>query len=87
MKLIFNKNTEGNIEINITKGTTVVPFDYIVMLKQLMIKNDFEDTDFGNLQETEIEKIKQLLEQIQSVVNESINTNLENTPDVSVITA
>ncbi len=39
MKLFFNKDEQGDIVVSIQNGTTVEPFNYLLMLHQLMENN------------------------------------------------
>ena len=52
MKLHFNKTTEGDIQVQMDKGTILSEFDYIEMLKQLSQNNQIE-SDWGNLEDNE----------------------------------
>lgn len=70
MKLIFSKDTNNEIEIKYQNGTIVEDFSYTEMVKQLLIDNKFEDTDFGTLTEDEQEKIKTMLEKISAIFKE-----------------
>ena len=42
MKLFFKKDEIGNITIQLQKGTAVIDYDYVEMLKQLIEKNEIE---------------------------------------------
>lgn len=54
MKLIFEKNEKGDIEVQIQEGTNLISFNYVEMLKQLLDNNTIaEDCEFGNLDEEE----------------------------------
>ena len=55
MKLFFKKDEIGNITIQIQKGTAVIDYDYVEMLKQLIKKNEIE-CDWGNIEEFEQQK-------------------------------
>ena len=39
MKLHFNKNEKGDIQVQLERGTVISEFDYIEMLKQLTQKD------------------------------------------------
>lgn len=73
MKLFFNKNDDGDIEVMIQSGTVLIPFDYIEMLKQLINNNEIEEPDFGNLEDIEKTKISELLSQIKNAVEEGMH--------------
>ena len=51
MKLHFYKNDKGDILVQIEKGTTLVDFDYVEMIQQLMTENKLETLERGKLQE------------------------------------
>lgn len=67
MKLLFSKDSNNEITVKLQNGTVIEDFTYIEMIRQLLIKNEFVDTDFGNLSETEINKIKSMLSKITEV--------------------
>ncbi len=67
MKLLFSKDSNNEIAVKLQNGTVIEDFTYIEMIRQLLIKNEFVDTDFGNLSETEINKIKSMLGKITEV--------------------
>jgi len=67
MKLYFNKNEKGDILVQIEKGTTLIDFDYVEMINQLMVDNKIE-TDWGNLEDAEQGKLKDLLDNICEAV-------------------
>lgn len=67
MKLLFSKDSNNEIAVKLQNGTLIEDFTYIEMIRQLLIKNEFVDTDFGNLSETEINKIKSMLDKIAEV--------------------
>lgn len=67
MKLYFNKNEKGDILVQIEKGTTLIDFDYVEMIHQLMVDNKIE-SDWGNLEDTEQGKLKELLDNICEAV-------------------
>jgi hypothetical protein len=70
MKLIFSKSTENEIDLKLQKGTVAEDFTYTEMVKQLLQKNEFEDTDFGSLSQDEQDKIKNMLTKISAVFEE-----------------
>jgi len=67
MKLFISKDSNNEIAVKLQNGTVIEDFTYIEMIRQLLIKNEFVDTDFGNLSETEINKIKSMLGKITEV--------------------
>lgn len=73
MKLLFSKDSNNEIAVKLQNGTVIENFTYIEMIRQLLIKNEFVDTDFGNLSETEINKIQSMLEKITEVFVEEKN--------------
>ncbi len=75
MKLLFKKDENGSISVEIQKGLTFVHFDYVEMLKQLIAENVI-DCDWGNLDTAEQEKIQELLDRIKAAVEEGQNKPL-----------
>ena len=76
MKLHFNKTTEGDVQVKMEKGTVLSEFDYIEMLKQLSQNNQI-DSDWGNLEDNERNKIEELLEKIRNAVKSGMDKLLE----------
>ena len=76
MKLFFKKDEIGNITIQIQKGTAVIDYDYVEMLKQLIKKNEIE-CDWENIEEFEQQKFIELLNKIKGAVDEGLNKPLE----------
>ena len=76
MKLFFKKDEIGNITIQIQKGTAVIDYDYVEMLKQLIKKNEIE-CDWENIEEFEKQKFIELLDKIKGAVDEGLNKPLE----------
>ena len=72
MKLFFKKDEIGNITIQIQKGTAVIDYDYVEMLKQLIKKNEIE-CDWENIEEFEQQKFIELLDKIKGAVDEGLN--------------
>ena len=68
MKLIFTKNPNNEIDVQLTKGTVVENFSYTEMVKQLLEENSFEDTDFKNISEEEKKRIENMLQKINEVI-------------------
>lgn len=77
MKLHFSKNENGDILVQIEKGTILINFNYIEMLSQLIIKNEIEESEWGNLDEEERLKLRELLQQITNAVKEGLEKPLE----------
>ena len=76
MKLHFNKNDKGDIQVQIEKGTVLSDFDYIEMLKQLTQNNQIE-CDWGNLDANEQAKLIELLNKIKDAVQIGLEKPLE----------
>ena len=76
MKLFIKKDEIGNITIQIQKGTAVIDYDYVEMLKQLIKKNEIE-CDWENIEEFEQQKFIELLDKIKGAVDEGLNKPLE----------
>lgn len=70
MKLIFTKNSDNEISVQLTKGTVVENFSYIEMIKQLLEHNKFEETDYNNIAEEEKKRIEGMLQKIKEAVQE-----------------
>jgi hypothetical protein len=70
MKLLFTKDANNEINVQLQKGTVIEDFSYTEMVSQLLVQNVFEDTDFTNLSEEEQTKIQIMLDKISSVFKE-----------------
>jgi hypothetical protein len=64
MKLFFSKDSNNEITVKLQNGTVIEEFTYIEMIRQLLVKNEFVDTDFGSLSQNEIDKINLMLGKI-----------------------
>lgn len=67
MKLHFDKNDKGDILVQIEKGTTPIDFDYVEMIRQLMVDNKIE-VNWGDLETLERNKLQELLDKIREAV-------------------
>lgn len=67
MKLIFTKDANNEINVQLQKGTVIEDFSYTEMVSQLLTNNVFDDTDFTNLSEEEQVKIQTMLDKISAV--------------------
>ncbi len=76
MKLHFNKNDKNDIIVQIEKGTTIIDFNYVEMLMQLIVDNNIE-CDWGNLDSNERTKLQELLDKIKIAVETGIGKALE----------
>jgi hypothetical protein len=70
MKLIFTKDANNEINVQLQKGTVVEDFSYTEMVSQLLTQNVFDATDFTNLSEEEQTKIQTMLDKISLVFQE-----------------
>lgn len=70
MKLIFTKDANNEINVQLQKGTIVEDFSYTEMVSQLLTSNIFEDTDFTNLSDEEQAKIQIMLDKISTIFQE-----------------
>lgn len=68
MKLFFKKDEQGEIILDIQKGTLRTSFDYVEMLRQLLEHNEIEEPVFENMDDDEIAKVKELLNKIKTAV-------------------
>jgi hypothetical protein len=73
MKLIFTKDANNEINVQLQKGTVVEDFSYTEMVSQLLTSNVFDDTDFTNISEEEQAKIQTMLDKISAVFQEEDN--------------
>ena len=78
MKLHFNKNEQGDIDVKIQKGTDLITFNYIEMLQLLLKDNTIEDCDFGNLDADEKAILTKMLQNISKAVEEGLNVDVNN---------
>jgi hypothetical protein len=67
MRLLFTKDANNEIEVKLQKGTFIEDFTYTEMISQLLVDNNFRDTDFGNLSEEEQTKLNTMLLKISEV--------------------
>ena len=77
MKLYFSKNENGDIGVQIEKGTTIAAFNYIEMLTQLIERNEIDEPEWGNLEDGEKEKLRELLQQVKEAVQEGLDKPLD----------
>ncbi len=77
MKLIFTKDANNEINVQLQKGTVVEDFSYTEMVSQLLTSNVFDDTDFTNLSEEEQAKIQTMLDKISAVFQDEEEDNNE----------
>ena len=75
MKLIFTKDANNEINVQLQKGTIIEDFSYTEMVSQLLTSNVFDDTDFTNLSEEEQAKIQAMLEKISAVFQDEEEDN------------
>lgn len=69
MKLFFKKDEQGEIVLDIQKGTIRTSFDYVEMLRQLLENNEIDEPVFENLDDEEVCKVKELLSRIKTAVD------------------
>lgn len=70
MKLIFTKDENNEITVQLQKGTVMESFTYTEMISQLLEKNDFDGTEYVDLSPEEEASIKKMLEKINVVFEE-----------------
>jgi hypothetical protein len=74
MKLIFRKDKEQNIEILIRNEVAEDKFSYVEMIKSLIKKNQFEESEFETgITEFEKESINKMLANINKSILENNN--------------
>ena len=72
MKLIFSKDNNNEISLQLQRGTTIEDFSYIEMVCQLLERNVFENPDFvGNFSDEERGKIQTMLDKINKIVEDN----------------
>ena len=72
MKLIFSKDDNNEISLQLQRGTTVEDFSYIEMVRQLLEKNVFENPDFvGSFSDEEQGKIQTMLDKISKILEDN----------------
>lgn len=77
MRLLFKKNDKGDIEVQIEKGTTLMEFNYIEMLRQLLEKNEISDECvFEGLEAEEVSVLKKMLSEITNAVDKGLQTHI-----------
>lgn len=75
MRLLFKKNDKGDIEVQIEKGTTLMEFNYIEMLRQLLEKNEISDECvFEGLEAEEVSVLQKMLSEITNAVDKGLKT-------------
>jgi hypothetical protein len=79
MKLIFTKDVNNEINVQLQKGTIIEEFSYTEMVGQLLTQNVFDDTVFTNLTVEEEAKIQSMLDKITAVFKEVEDTEKEGT--------
>jgi len=67
MKLVFTKESNGDIKSQIHTGTVLTGFSYTEMVKQLLQNNTIEEPDFIGIEAEEESKIREMLEDISSI--------------------
>ena len=80
MKLIFTKQPNNDIKVQLQKGLIVEEFSYTEMIRQLLVLNDFEDSEFIELSEEEETKIKDMLKKINDVF---VEDKIENSDEIN----
>jgi len=74
MKLYFSKDEQNEIVVKMSTLTIQEDFSYIQMIKNLLVKNKFKETDFlGDFSDDEKNRIQAMLKNI----NDSIVTSGE----------
>lgn len=80
MKLIFTKDANNDIKVQLQKGLIIEEFTYTEMIRQLLVLNDFEDSEFIELSDEEETKIMDMLKKINDVFGED---NLEKNEEIN----
>lgn len=71
MKLIFKKEENQNIQIQLVTGTSTIDFTYIEMIKDLIKNNEIETPIFeGDISEEEKDRLNAMLKKISESIIE-----------------
>lgn len=69
MKLYFTKDEENDIVVTMSTGTVVEEFSYVDMIKNLMLNNKFDDTEYSNgITDEEKDRIETMLSSINGSI-------------------
>lgn len=77
MKLIFTKDVNSEIDVKLQKDLIIEDFTYPEMISQLLVDNNFIDTEFGNLTEEEQNKINAMFTKITDIFKEEEKQEVE----------
>lgn len=88
MQLIFKREEDESISIEIKDGVSTIEFDYVEMIKKLLSDNNLEQTLFeGDISDEEKEKINEMVLKINQAImvededvseNESYEEQIDN---------
>ncbi|UKB82192.1 hypothetical protein LF887_14375 [Chryseobacterium sp. MEBOG06] len=80
MKLVFTKESNNDIKVQIQTGTVLTDFSYIEMVKQLIENKKIDDVYSDSFEEDEKAKIIKMLDEISKIFTEEegSNSNSEN---------
>ena len=76
MKLVFNKNENGDVSVTMFKGTAEAQFSYIEMIKALLAGEALDRDDDESISKEEQAQINDVLKEIE---NTAVETMTENT--------
>ncbi len=76
MRLLFKKKENGDIEVQIEKGTALMEFNYIEMLRQLLEKNEISECEFEGLEAEEETILKKMLSEISNAIDKGLKASL-----------
>lgn len=76
MKLVFNKNENGDVSVTMFKGTAEAQFSYIEMIKALLAGEALDRDYAESISKEEQAQINDVLKEIE---NTAIETMTENT--------
>ena len=81
MKLYFSKDAQNEIVIKMSTGTVIEEFSYIEMIKNLLLDNKFDDTEYSeDITDDEKERIETMLSSInESIIIENIDEDKSET--------
>lgn len=69
MKLIFSKNENESLEVELAKGTVTEEFSYVKLIKGLLENDKLDDTQFDeSITDEEIEVIEKMVSRINDKV-------------------
>ena len=83
MKLYFSKNGQNEIVVQMSSSTIQEDFSYIEMIKNLLIRNEFEETEYiGDFTDDEKGRIETMLKEINDSIISSVEESEETAENI-----